>query len=140
MIWCFDAAGDKNAKFHTLGQALAVAGAEQGVAVDIQPDQHISIVTDADIPATCTANHALGTITYPATSDGPQKTGLLIYVRASTTAEDPWAVRGYADTSKTFPGDSTINQLFDYRHFDAYHLLGRTAAKAAWDNAVRINP
>ena len=123
VIWCFDAAGDQVGKFHTLGEALALAFAELNVSVDIDP----AVLVGSGLPTNESASDfAFGTIRY---ADG--QTGLLIYVRAAVTKADPWALLSYADSHVVFPGDPTLNQLYDYARFDAYHALGRSAASHA---------
>jgi len=125
VIWCFDAAGDAPGKYHTLGEALALASAEANIDVDIDPNE----LRKAD--SKLAANQLdrvcmLGTIHYP-----DKVPGLLIYVRAAVSPADRWSTLSYADANPTFPGDPTMDQLYNYARFDAYHALGRSAAAQA---------
>jgi hypothetical protein len=122
VIWCFDAAGDAIGKYHTLGEALALARAEENIEVEIRPNElrpADSKLAANQMDKVCT----FGTIRYPDADPG-----LLIYVRAGVTPADPWATLSYADANATFPGDPTLDQLYNYARFDAYHALGRSAA------------
>jgi hypothetical protein len=43
----------------------------------------------------------------------------------------PWDVLAYARSHPTFPCDSTVEQLYDAKEFEAYHQLGAAAAAGA---------
>jgi hypothetical protein len=132
VIWCFDAAGDHVGAYHTLGESLALARSELNIEVDIDPT---SIRSDGcQLPANqCESDFAVGTIHY-----GDGKEGTLIYVRAAVTPDAPWDVLSYADANPSFPTDPTLHQLYTYDRFDAYHALGRSAARHAVDACLYL--
>jgi hypothetical protein len=52
----------------------------------------------------------------------------VIYVKAGVPADAPFEVLRYAEEHPTFPHQSTANQFFDERQFEAYRLLGEHLA------------
>src|SRR5262249_9760216 len=48
----------------------------------------------------------------------------------------PWDVLAYAKSHATFPGDSTLEQLYDAPEFDAYHELGVATGQDAVQHCV----
>ena len=130
-IWCIDASGDEIDSFTTLGQALAIAEAEFGVTVDIAPQ---AMAPTAEAPDFVQSPFCHGTITYPpATPGGASVTGTLVVVKAGVPADAPWAVGYYHASHKTFPCDTTLDQLYTADRFDAYLALGRCAMTRAFD-------
>jgi hypothetical protein len=66
----------------------------------------------------------LGTIRYSAV-DGPgARDGLLLYVKATLSGDEPVDVRNFALQDPAFPHDSTGNQFFDEDRFESYRALG----------------
>src|SRR5262249_31712958 len=49
----------------------------------------------------------------------------------------PWDIEAYARSHRTFPCDSTLEQLYDAVEFEAYHQLG---AAAALDATMHCRP
>jgi hypothetical protein len=70
---------------------------------------------------------AVGTIRYPASArhDGRAVTGRLVVVEANLTAALPWDVQAFAEGTPRFPDESTSDQFFDHRQFEAYRRLGQ---------------
>ena len=48
----------------------------------------------------------------------------------------PWDVLAYAKSHATFPGDSTLEQLYDAPEFEAYQQLGVATVQDAVRNCV----
>jgi hypothetical protein len=67
-----------------------------------------------------------GTITYPGNIEGT-----LVYARTVMTKAVPFDVRAYHEGDKTFPHDSTANQLYTDQKFEAYRELGVVAGRHA---------
>ncbi|WP_406206454.1 hypothetical protein OH807_32855 [Kitasatospora sp. NBC_01560] len=51
--------------------------------------------------------------------------GTLIVLQAVLTTDMPYELHSYAVANAAFPNDSTGDQWFDHRQFDAYQTLGR---------------
>ncbi|MFE2721218.1 hypothetical protein [Kitasatospora sp. NPDC059327] len=57
--------------------------------------------------------------------------GTLIVVQAVLTPGMPYELHAYAAANQAFPNDSTSDQWFDHRQFDAYQTLGRHLGEQA---------
>jgi hypothetical protein len=67
---------------------------------------------------------ALGTIRYSAVDGPAAPDGLLLYVKATLSGDEPVDVRNFARTHPAFPHDPTGNQFFDEDRFESYRALG----------------
>jgi hypothetical protein len=139
-IWCIDASGDGLETFNTLGEAIALANAELGVQVAIEPEERLVPTVDeikqrADQgkPPLAKGVCQRGTIYY----HDPDREGTLIYIKAGVTSDAPWNVRSYQERNPRFPYDPTANQLYDAERFDAYRALGGFAMHNAWETYGR---
>jgi hypothetical protein len=119
-IYCFDASGGTG--FKELGDALALARSELEVEIDIDPSPLVAKGDNELAEHDCVA----GTITYPGNIKGT-----LVYARTVMTAAVPFDVRAYHEGDKTFPHDSTANQLYTDQKFEAYRALGVVAGEHA---------
>ncbi|MCG6495925.1 hypothetical protein [Kitasatospora sp. A2-31] len=66
----------------------------------------------------------------PGGEDG-RHLGTLIVVQAVLTPDMPYELHAYAAANPAFPNDSTGDQWFDHRQFDAYQTLGRHLGELA---------
>jgi hypothetical protein len=57
--------------------------------------------------------------------------GRLVIVEANLTDRIPWDVQGFAEATARFPDESTGDQFFDHRQFEAYRRLGDYQMSAA---------
>lgn len=131
-IYCFDASGEQDDTFFTLGQAVAIARADLNVEIDIDP----SPICEDD-PDDCkpedrlnSTDHVEGTFTY-AKPDGSTGHGTLVYARTAVTKHAPYEVRAYRSRDSKFPHHPTLDQLFNDEKFESYWSLGRDTAKNA---------
>jgi hypothetical protein len=86
-----------------------------------------------------TANRhvAIGTIRYSAV-DGPVPNGVLIYMKATLSGDEPVDVLNYARSHPVFPHESTASQFFTEAQFESYRTLGlHTLQQAAELPVVR---
>ena len=129
-IYCFDASGENDFSFGTLGEAIAIARAD--VQVDIAIDPSGMTPTSADKgrgpEQLCRNDCVRGTIRYP---DGTE--GVLIYAKASVTAASPPETQTYWQKNPLFPHDPTFDQLYNDEKFEAYWSLGRSTGRRAVD-------
>jgi hypothetical protein len=67
---------------------------------------------------------ALGLIRYSAV-DGPDAPdGVILYLKATLSGDEPVDVRNFATTNRAFPHDPTSDQFFDEARFESYRTLG----------------
>ncbi|MBF0555844.1 MAG: hypothetical protein HQK96_15060 [Nitrospirae bacterium] len=67
---------------------------------------------------------AFATINYDAVDGASAKRGVLIYIKASLTGDEPPDVLNYAEEHEDFPHDTTANQFFTEPTFESYRKLG----------------
>lgn len=64
-------------------------------------------------------------IIYPEKDEkGKDRVGKLIYLRPSFYGKEPTDVLNYADLNNSFPHQTTGDQFFDEKQFEAYRALG----------------
>lgn len=64
------------------------------------------------------------------------KNGLLLYLKASLTGNEPETIRRYRDEHPDFPHESTSKQLYSEHQFEAYRLLGEHIANDLFHRAL----
>jgi hypothetical protein len=96
----------------------------------IRIDLGVPIVFDDGIPidgarqGRGNPHFAVGRIQYSAV-DGPlAEDGVLIYVKATLSGNEPVDVANYATQCPAFPHESTANQWFSEAQFESYRMLG----------------
>ncbi|PKV89436.1 patatin-like phospholipase family protein [Streptomyces sp. TLI_146] len=139
---CIDASGDSPPFATTLAQAIALAQEELGITITLhEPTTLVPGSGDPlEPPSVLSALNSrlsrtlvvTGDITYPEDLDidGDRgRQGTLIVARATLTKDLPYELLSYAAAHPVFPHDSTSDQWFDHRQFDAYQTLGRCLGK-----------
>ena len=66
---------------------------------------------------------AVGSIHYEDV-DPKDAPGILVYIKASITGDEPPDVQNYATVNPSFPHESTADQFFDESQFESYRALG----------------
>lgn len=157
---CIDASGDAPAAA-SLAAAITLAREELGIVITLhEPDLLIPGSTDrplrglaARLAERLSARAVItGDIRYPDPFDVPggdvhgrpggdahghgdgdewRHHGTLIVVQAVLTPGMPYELHAYAAANAAFPNDSTSDQWFDHRQFDAYQTLGRHLGEQA---------
>ncbi|MGP0069651.1 MAG: patatin-like phospholipase family protein [Isosphaeraceae bacterium] len=78
---------------------------------------------------------AIGQIHYEDVDPG-EIPGILIYIKASLTGDEPSDVRNYAATNPDFPHQTTVDQFFDEAQFESYRALGHHIAGTIFNAAM----
>lgn len=149
-IYVLSAAGDKQASFATMGEAIALAREQFGVDIEVElspmrpqpsaevkPGARVLLRGDPPVPAPVSRQpFAVGWFEYP--DGGPR--ARILFIEATLTDALPWDVHAHAESNPEFPDDSTANQLFNHRQFESYRRLGLQQADAgisseAWSDA-----
>jgi hypothetical protein len=134
-IVCVSAAGDGSTSFGTIAEAMALAREEVGVewvefdpsplrpptkATEPLPERELRRPDHRDTAAPfCPADFVVGKFRY---ENGV--TGTITYVETAITADVPFDVHGFAESEAIFPDDSTADQVFNHRQFEAFRALG----------------
>lgn len=151
-ILALDASGDKANTWFTLGSAIALAKADAGLDIDLHP---ADMCSNPKKPGQVSSGLDPGEVVKPWTSGtftrikdwqgsheahgGPQlpDTGTIWVCKLGWWAEAPWDIQAYARQHREFPGQSTLQQLYDGAEFDAYRALGLSAVDAALNGGLR---
>jgi hypothetical protein len=114
-----DGGQDGDLKFADLGNAIEKCRTDLGIGVDINVDPIRFPANSKMSKRHC----AVGTIHYEHVDpEAPQ--GILVYIKASLTGDEPTDVLRYAALNKIFPHQSTSDQFFDESQFESYRALG----------------
>lgn len=122
-IVVFDASGDRANTWTTFGEAIETARADLGIEIDLNPSAEFQATTADGFARTLAAR---GGFTRP---DGT--TGVIYLCKLAVPDEATWDVYAWAATHPSFPHDSTAQQLYGDREFEAYRKLGEIAADMA---------
>lgn len=141
-IVVLDASGDKVDSWFTLGGAIALARADAGVEIKLNP----TTMCGPGLAAGQVLHPwAHGTFTRPYLDpqSGLPRQGQIWVCKLGWWDGAPWDVLAYARSHQTFPCDSTLEQLYDAAEFEAYHQLGVAAAVDATEHCeppLRLGP
>ena len=117
-----DASGDPPNTWLAFGEAVQTARADLGVEITLDPSAMRPPAGELGAPTLVVP----GTCTYP---DG--NTGELYLCKLALPAKASWDVHAWAGRNPRFPHDSTLQQLYGDREFEAYRRLGEIAAEHA---------
>lgn len=110
-----DAEQDPEYKFEGLGSAIRKCRIDFGALIEIDP-----IRIKPGVGAAASDSHcAVGSIRY---LDGSH--GVLVYIKASLTGDEPEDVAQYHATQSQFPHETTADQWFAESQFESYRALG----------------
>ncbi len=142
-VLVLDASGDKADTWYTLGGAIGLARVDAGVSVELDPTKMCPKPMHPGEVAQPWANGPFTRIkdwqgrgVSPA-GQGLPDTGTIWVCKLGWWAGAPWDVRAYAGQHAEFPGQSTMQQLYDGAEFDAYRELGLSAVDAALKGGLR---
>jgi hypothetical protein len=126
-----DAGCDPTCTFDDLGNAMRKIRIDLGVSIEFSND--MNIFSRGNAPAEGTGEYwAVGRIRYsrvdrdhsrPDLTDDDYD-GILLYVKPALYGNEPRDVYNYAQTSPTFPHESTTDQWFTESQFESYRSLG----------------
>lgn len=140
LVYCIDASGDSPPFATTLAEAITLAYEELGVEITLDAPRDLvpggaNTLDPADPLAALNARLSksgvvVGRITYPEPVSfpglpEPSRYGAFVIAKATLPADVPYELLSYAVSNPVFPRDSTSDQWFDHRQFDAYQALGR---------------
>lgn len=125
---------DAQFAFASFSQALRLAKAIYNT--DIEIDLTPLTPEKSEARPYCAACVAVGEVLYPATQHQPAMKGRLVYLKLSLMQSPegevlPVYVRNYARANPAFPHESTADQYFDERQFEAYRMLGEYIGQRA---------
>jgi hypothetical protein len=122
-IVVLDASGDKADTWFTLGGAIALARADAGVEIELDPTTMRPPGCDL-APGQVVHPWAHGWFRRPREVRGLPQQGEIWVCKLGWWTGAPWDVRAYAGCHPAYPTDSTLEQLYNAGEFDAYQQLG----------------
>ncbi|HEY7292423.1 MAG TPA: hypothetical protein VH583_21470 [Vicinamibacterales bacterium] len=114
-----DAGCDADYAFEDLGNAIRKIRIDLGIRIDFP--QGLGI--DAAHSRAGNRHGAIGFIRY-SSIDGAVEDGVLVYLKATLSGDEPVDVSNYASAHPDFPHESTVNQWFGESQFESYRMLG----------------
>ncbi len=114
-----DAGCDAAYVFEDLGNAIRKIRIDLGIPIEFESGLGI----DAAHAGHGNRHGAVGRIRYSAV-DGPVADGVIIYLKATLSGDEPVDVMNYAAAHPDFPHESTANQWFGESQFESYRMLG----------------
>ncbi|MCS7036083.1 MAG: hypothetical protein RMJ33_01295 [Saprospiraceae bacterium] len=127
---------EEDAKFSFASFSQALRLAQSIYNTDIEIDLNPLTPEKSEAGARSSSCVVVGKIKYPAARDSAPMEGRLIYLKSSLVQSPdgevlPVYVRNYARTNPSFPHESTADQYFDERQFEAYRMLGEYIGRQA---------
>lgn len=121
-----DGAADESFKFGEISNAIQKCKVDLGVDIKFLGGINIRGRYSPEEGEVKRLRFAIAEITYPEkTEAGENLKGYILYTRPTyygTT--EPTDIRYYADSHRTFPHQSTGDQMYDEKQFEAYRSLG----------------
>jgi hypothetical protein len=114
-----DAGCDADYAFADLGNAIRKIRIDLGIPIEFPKGIHI----DAAHVRKGNSHGAIGVIRY-SVIDGKVEDGVLVYLKATLSGDEPVDVANYGAAHPDFPHESTANQWFGESQFESYRTLG----------------
>jgi hypothetical protein len=134
-IVVLDASGDKAGTWFTLGGAIALARTDAGVDITLDPATMVRGGRGL-APGQVVHPWAHGRFRRARPVPGLPTEGDIWVCKLGWWDGAPWDVVAYAKSHATFPGDSTLEQLYDAPEFEAYQQLGVATVRDASKHCV----
>lgn len=144
-----DGGADENFSFDDLGNAIERIRVDFGVSIRfMDPNFDLSGIMPGSQAAVANGGakiydekynlsergYAIGDIVYPETTCGKAFVGRFVYIKATLTRNLPADLYAYKASHPTYPDQSTLDQFFDERQFEAYRELGYQLTRQMLDN------
>lgn len=115
-----DAGEDPDMEFGDLANAIEKCRTDFGIPISIDVEQ---MKKDKE-SGNSGSHYAIGTIEYTKVDSKSSSDGILVYIKASLTGDEPMDIKHYKTQHDTFPHQTTMNQMFDESQFEVYRTLG----------------
>jgi hypothetical protein len=114
-----DGGCDADYAFEDLGNAIRKIRIDLGIPIEFPHGVHV----DAAHARHGNSHGAVGVIRYSAV-DANADDGVILYLKATLSGDEPVDVANYASAHPDFPHESTANQWFGESQFESYRMLG----------------
>jgi len=117
-----DSEQDETYSFNGLAGAIRKCRVDFGVVIEIDTEA----IRPAGTPPASPRHVAIGRIAYP------EGCGILVYIKASMTGDEPMDVKEYHRAHEEFPHQTTADQFFNESQFETYRALGQHITDGAF--------
>ena len=125
LIILSDGAADFDFKFGEIANAIQKCKVDLGVDIRLLGSMNIRARGTKEEGGLKRSRFALAEITYPEKDGDKNLKGWLLYTRPTYYAQaEPRDIMNYADSNPKFPHQSTGDQMYDEKQFEAYRGLG----------------
>jgi hypothetical protein len=121
-----NASADPKMTFKELSNLIRLARIDFGIIIDIDVSNLI-----LDENGISKSNCAMGIIRYPCLNNTEEEIGYLLLCKTALTGNEPPLLYEYKKSDPSFPHQSTVDQFFDEKQFEAYRELGYQVGKQA---------
>jgi len=128
-----DAGTDRTAASDNMAAMLRLIRTDFGVRIELDPARMQLEGARDYSPWHC----GVGRIRYDEV-DEDAVPGLMVYLQATLSGDEPADLLQYASRYPTFPRQSTLNQFFDESQFEAYRMLGHHIATQVFSEASSL--
>jgi hypothetical protein len=122
-ILATDAGADPEFSFADLGNSIRKCCTDFGVEIDVDPATVRKVAETGKSEWHC----AVGTIRYDTVDPGAPP-GVLVYLKASLTGDEPADAQAYSSAHRLYPHEPTADQWFSESQFESYRKLGEHVA------------
>jgi hypothetical protein len=131
-----DGGADPGFNLEDLGNAVRKIFIDLGVPIEFDTPPVFE-----PLPKASQTHCYLAQIRYSRVDGTPeQNDGMLLYIKASLTGDEPADVTQYAKAHPDFPHESTANQFFNESQFESYVRLGSHVVEKLVQRGFRDNP
>jgi len=131
LVLVCDAEADPHLVFSGLGNAIEKCRTDLGVPINLDVAQVKREIVSGKSRWHC----SVGCIRYSEADPGHHD-GVLVYLKASLTGDEPRDVETYSEENAEFPHEPTADQWFNESQFEGYRELGEHIAMKVLGNAV----
>ena len=124
LIVVSDAAADEDFTFGEISNAIQKCEVDLGVSIKFRDGIDIFSRKTAAEHKDRRKRYAIADIVYPEKRGNKPLTGHLVYLRPACYGTEPVDIVNYANRNAAFPHQSTADQFFDEKQFEAYRSLG----------------
>jgi hypothetical protein len=119
--------GEEDGKLQMAGIAMAIRKCRADFGAEINLDlRSLERIKDS----VYSSRHAVvGTIKYP----GSDEVGIVVYIKASVTGDEPVDILSYKKEHSAFPYDTTLDQWFTESQFESYRRLGQHIGRTVFE-------
>lgn len=129
VIFAVDGEADPSMTFPSLVQLERLARIDLNVTIDLPWEQISRFALDRSADPASGPHIAIGSVTFPASGSGAaEETGVIVYIKSSMSGDECDYIRSYAAAHRTFPHESTGDQVFSEEQFEVYRALGEHIA------------